>query len=141
MRVAAFFQTDRTEYRVGEPIWVTLFIRNEGAHDIYLFVPRGRADGLQIRVKEGDGFQLKDLREEPEPGLVGEKKLLPGATYSQQFPLSEWLVINESGEFVVECSIDVETSNMSLREQNEQRAASTMTVSTDLSFTVLPGAG
>lgn len=141
MRVAGYFQTDRTQYRVGEPIGVTIFVRNEDDRDLYLFVPRGRADGLRINVKAGEGFQLKGMGEEPEPGLVGEKRLSPGATYSQQFPLSEWLLISEPGDFVVECSIDVEVADMSIREQNEQRRSETVTVSTDLSFTVLPAGG
>lgn len=137
MGVAAFFQTDRTEHRLGEPISVTLSIKNENDHDIYLFVPRGRAGGLQIKIKQGKG-QVKDLLEEPEPGLVAEQKLAPGDTYSQQFPLGEWLIINEPGNFIVECSIEIETSNMSLRE-NERRATDTISVSTELHFTVLSG--
>jgi hypothetical protein len=141
MRVEASFQTDRTEYRLGEPIVVTLSVKNVGDQDIYIFVPRGRAYGLQINVKKGRGFHLKGLEEEPEPGLVGENKLQPGATYSQQFPLGDWLIVDEPGEFTVECSIEIEVSNISLREKNEQRVVTTTTAATDLHFTVLPRAG
>ncbi|MCZ7398029.1 MAG: hypothetical protein O8C59_05965 [Candidatus Methanoperedens sp.] len=81
MGLKGFFKADREEYHLSEPILVTLVIKNETDHEIYLFVPRGRADGIRITVKEGKNFQIKGMREEPEVGLVPEERLLSGEIY------------------------------------------------------------
>lgn len=137
MGLQGFFQAEQEGLRLGEPFHVTLFINNETDHDAYVLVPRGRADGVRITVKEGLNFQIKDMREEPEPGVVAEVKLSPGDTYSQQFPLSDWLIIKEAGSYTVECAIEIETYGASIRQKDVDRVTTKVPISTELHFTVL----
>src|SRR5690242_12925117 len=53
MGLAGGFRIDRPSYRLGEPIDLTLALRNAGTDDLYVFVPHGRADGVEITVEAG----------------------------------------------------------------------------------------
>ena len=138
MGLQGYFQAEKKGLRLGEPFSVTFFIKNETDHDAYVLVPRGRADGVRITVKEGKNCQIKDMREEPEPGVVAEVKLSPGDTYSQQFPLSDWLIIKEPGSYTVECAIEIETCDASIRQKDVDSVATKIPFSTELHFTVRP---
>lgn len=141
MDIVGYIEAGRREYRLGEPISVTLFIKNRGDKPAYLFVPRGRADGIRVRVKEGEGLRLKDMTEEPEPGLVQETKVAPGGTYSQEYPLGRWLVLDKPGSYTVECEVEVEGSDASLRDTGGKRMSLRTTIRSDVHFVVLGKAG
>src|SRR5438132_5022791 len=138
MNFQGLFELDRDKYRLGEPFWVTLVIQNLGDQNGFLFVPRARADGLQIIVKQGHGIHVKDLSQESEGGLVPEQKLPPNGTLRQRYQLSEWLIITEPGDYAVECAIEVEVYSTSLHEDDANRVATRVHVSNDLRFTILP---
>jgi len=138
MGLKGFFKADREEYHLSEPILVTLVIKNETDHEIYLFVPRGRADGIRITVKEGKNFQIKGMREEPEVGLVPEERLLSGEIYRQQYQLTRWLTLKEPGYYRVECGIEIESYNVSISQKNLDRVATKVAISTDIHFNILP---
>ncbi|MBZ0303812.1 MAG: hypothetical protein K8J31_28990 [Anaerolineae bacterium] len=113
-------------------------ITNESDDEVYFFLPRGRADGVQFRVQQAGGFEIKAMTEEPEPGLVGEQKLSPGSQFSQRYLLTEWLRFKEPGDYTVECAIELELYNASLRQKDVERTAAHVAISTPLHFTILP---
>jgi hypothetical protein len=137
MEIVGYFESSRPEFQLGESVSVTLFVRNQGKETAYLLVPRGRADGIRIQVKEGTGFQLSDMTQEPEPGLVPETKVSSGETYSQEFPLSKWLVLGKPGPYTLECAVDVKTSDKSLRDSDQNRVSLRTTIQSDVHFVVL----
>ena len=110
------FEPERQHVRLGEPFSIELVLRNDGNRDAFVFVPHGRADGLAIAVLEGGAHELSGLEREPEAGLVGQKRLPPGGTYRQEFPLSSWLALNEPGSYVLECRISVEAADKGIGE-------------------------
>ncbi len=141
MDIKGFFKAGREKYYLGEPIGVTLFIKNETDNDVYLFVPQGRDNGLRITVKEGKNFQISSLRDEPEVGLVPKVKLPVGGVYTQQYPLTQWLRFKEPDHYVVECALEVESYNVSLQQKKENRVVTLITISTNLHFSILSQTG
>jgi hypothetical protein len=107
------FTVDAPEHRPGEPLELTLELRNAGDADVFVFVPHGRADGVRVEVLDGPARAL-DLTREPEPGLVGETRLGPGATHRKAYPLDEWVVFEAPGRCSFACSIELETRAASL---------------------------
>lgn len=91
-------------------------MRNEGDADAFLFVPTGRAEGLELEVLEGTDYSLSGLENEPDAGLVGERRLAQGEAYRQEFPLSSWLRLGAPGRYVVDCRIRVQVSDRSVRD-------------------------
>ncbi len=138
MNLQGFFQVNQQKYQLGESIWLTLTVQNQGNLNVYMFVPRSRIDGIHIAVKNGKDFLLKDLREEADVGLVPEIELLPSQIYNQQYPLSEWLRLKQPGDYTIECAIEIESYDASLRQQEQARNASYVTISSDVQFTILP---
>ena len=116
MNVRGTFELEPGTVAVGEHVDVGLVLRNDGDGDVYVFVPHGRADGLRVRVLDGEGARVRGLESEPEPGLVGEKKLGPSETYRHVFPLGDWLTFERPGRFVLECAVELELFDRSLRE-------------------------
>lgn len=137
MGLKGFFTANREKYYLGDPVSITLVIQNETNKEVYLFVPRGRMDGIQITVKEGSNVQIKDMREEPEPGLVPEQELPPGETYRQQYLLTQWVLFKEPGHYTVECAIQIESYTVSLRQKNVGHISINVAISTDLRFTIV----
>ena len=137
MGLTGHFELDKEKYYLGEPLWVTLVIQNEGDQAIFLFVPRGRDHGLQITVKQGHGAHLKDFSREPEVGLVSEQRLSPNETFRQRYQLSQWLCITEPGDYTVECAIEIEGYNTGLHQNNVDRVSTKAMISTELRFTIL----
>jgi hypothetical protein len=133
------FELDQERYLVGETIGVTLRIENRSDRPVFLFVPRGRANGIDIRVVQGSEFELKDLRHEPEPGLLAETKISGGETFRQKYPLSEWLLLKEPGDYTIECRIQIEVSDKSMLEKPGEtpRVVEALRVSTQLPVTIL----
>jgi hypothetical protein len=139
MRVNGKIVADRVEYYLGDPIVITLELTNPGQHEVHVFVPHGRSDGLQIAVRQTAGFQLRDMTEEPDTGMVPETRLAPSQTYRQAFPLSQWLVFTAPGTYYVQCSLPVRVASASLRQADADRDEETLTVSDILRFRVLSG--
>jgi hypothetical protein len=135
-----FFQADRPSFVAGEPISATLVLRNDSRRDLYVFVPRGRAEGIELTVVEGPA-EIKDMRQEPEPGLVGETRIGPGETYRQPFMLSDWLDVRQPGTVRVVCRIVLAAYSSSLRDAASPRLAESVEIATVIGFAVLPGAG
>jgi hypothetical protein len=133
-----FFQAEKTELQLAEPFSVRLFLRNETDRDLYVLVPTGRADGIQISVKVGANVQVKDMMAEPEPGVVAEVKLSPGDSTSRQFPLSDWLIIKEPGSCTLECAVEIEAREASGQAKAEDHLTSIVAISTELNFTFRP---
>lgn len=138
MSLQGLFRTEKNELQLGEPFSVTLFIKNESDHDVYVLVPTGRADGLQITVNDGGNVQVKDMTAEPEPGVVAEEKLSPSETISRQFPLSDWLIVRAPGSYTVGCAIEIETREASMRSKGDDRGPTMVSIATELSFTFRP---
>ena len=137
MSLKGFFTADRREYYLGDPIWVTLAIRNETDNEVHLFVPRGRVNGIQIAVKEGNDVQIKGMTDEPEPGLVSETKVPPGETYRQPYLLTQWLLFKKPGHYTIECTLEIEWYTVSLRQKNVNRVGTNVSISTEFHLTIL----
>ncbi len=137
MVLKGFFKADQDEYTLGQPIWITLFLTNSSDEDLYIFVPKVRSGGIQIDVEQGRGYSLKDMTGEPEPGLVGERMLKPGGSCSQRYFLTQWLIFNEPGDFIVRISIRIEVYHSSIRERSE-RSPEHIAVSSDLHLRIKP---
>jgi hypothetical protein len=102
------FTVAAPQHRIGDPLGLTLELRNDGDADVFVFVPHGRADGVQIEVLDGPARAL-DLTNEPEPGLVGQTRLAPGETHSKTYPLGDWVAFDAPGRCSLACSIELET--------------------------------
>ena len=137
MKLKGGFEADSEEYQLGEPIWITLAIQNDSDSDVYLFVPTGRSSGLQITVLEGNGAELKDMREEPDAGFVPEIKLPVGEEYRQRYLLTQWLRFVQVGRYQVRCTAEVEAYNVSLRDTGTNRVGQYIAISSVLNLTVL----
>ena len=114
--IRGWFEPERLDIRPGAQFAVELVVRNEGDGQAFVFVPTGRAEGLEIEVVQGEDYALTGLENEPDVGLVGERRLAPGETYRQEFPLSDWLRLGAPGRYVVECRIPVQASDRSARD-------------------------
>lgn len=112
---------------------------NRGHEEVYVFVPRGRADGLRIAVRQTAGYRLVDMTAEREPGLVAEVALPPSRTHRQVFPLSDWLGFTAPGTYDVDCSLPLRIANVSLRRAAAGRKEESRTISGVLRLTIRPG--
>ena len=137
MDIVGHIEAAKQEYQLGEPISVTLVVKNQGKDTAYLFVPTGRAGGIQIEVKQGQHFEVKDMLHEPEPGIQPEIKLGPGETLKQEIPLSEWLILKEPGSYIVECAIPIEVSRGSLREGDAKRLSEQVIIRSNVSLAIV----
>jgi hypothetical protein len=135
--LSGFFTLDREEHFLGDPVEVTLVIRNGQSEDVYLFVPRGRAGGIRVTVKVGADAELADMTDEPEPGLVGEARLGPSETSTQEYLLTRWLRFRTPGRYTIECAIPIEYSMVSRRRRHGPDDTTTLTIATDLHLTIL----
>jgi hypothetical protein len=112
-----------------------------GNDTLHILMPRGRAGGIQIEVKQGGNAQVKDMLHEPEPGLEAEIKIAPGETLRQEFVLSDWLILRQSGAYVVKCEIPIEVSRESLRVGEAMRSPKRVTIQSDVRFNVVSNSG
>ena len=137
MELEGLFQTDRATYRLGEPIGVTLVLRNAGPRLLYVFVPRGRAEGVEVTVLEGPAA-IRDMDQEPEPGLVGETRIDPGESYRQPYVLSNWLEVQQPGALRIACRVVLTVRATSLRHAISPRAVKAVEIASAIDFFVLP---
>jgi hypothetical protein len=126
MTVSGGFSLERTTYHRGDPIPVTLQVCNDSDRDVFVFIPHGRANGIRVEVVDGDGLQVASLEREPEPGLVGERRIAAGDCEEQSFPLDQWLDVHEPGKYVLECTVELELADASLRDSARQTQIATM---------------
>ena len=132
--------TDRVQFGLGQPIWVTLELHNESAVNMYVFVPTGRAQGFRFEIRGGQpgtDYELTGLESEPEPGLVGETRIEPGGSFQQLYPLTQWVTFKRPGTYVAECEIDIEVHMQSLREQSPGLPSSTTTIASKVPLTIV----
>lgn len=137
MDIVGHAESAKQQYHLGEPVLVTLFVKNAGKEAAFLFVPTGRAGGIKIEAKKGAKFEVKDMLHEPDQGLQPERRVLPGEMLQVQIPVGEWLVISEPGDYVVECTIPIDVSDKSLREGSAQRSSKHATIRSTIRFTVV----
>jgi hypothetical protein len=105
-------------HHLGSPIWVALELTNSSRTDVYTFLPRGRADGIDIDVKSGRAgvdYVVKDLTEEPEGGLVAETRIRAGESLVQQYRLTDWVAFQQPGVYVIRLSVALDANATSLR--------------------------
>jgi hypothetical protein len=114
--IRGWFEPERLDVRLDQPFSTELVVHNDGDRDEFVFVPTGRAQGLEIDVLEGGDYAVTGLENEPDVGLVGERRLAPGDSYRQELPLSRWLRLGAAGRYVVECGIPVQVSDRSVRD-------------------------
>src|SRR5215469_9928538 len=138
MDIVGHIESAQREFELGEPVSVILSIRNHGKEQAFLLVPTGRAGGIQFEVKEGTKFVLLDMSREPEPGLQAERRIAPSETLTIPVPLSNSLIIQEPGIYVVECTIPIDVSNKSLRDSGVGRSSKQVTIRSSVRFTVVP---
>jgi hypothetical protein len=136
MDIVGHIEAAKSEYGLNEPISVTAFITNASSDTLHILVPRGRAGGIQIEVKQGDKAQVKDMLQEPEPGLETERKIAPGETFRQEFVISDWLILKQPGTHVVACTIPIEVSRETLRAGEANRSSKRVTIQSDIRFNV-----
>lgn len=138
MSIVGHVEADKQSYKLGQPIPVTLSIKNEGKATAYLFVPTGRSGGIHIEVKQGEKVEVKDLLNEPEPGLQPEIRIAPGETLTRELFITEYLSFGEPGSYIVECAIPIEVSDQSLRLADEKRVSNETIVRSSVRFTIVP---
>jgi hypothetical protein len=130
--VTGSFHLDAGPHRIGDPIPLVFRVCDTGADPIFVFVPRGRADGVRITPVAGDAIELATLEREPEPGLVGELRLEPGECHEQSYPLGQWIERGSPGTHRLECTIELEVAEQSIRasdaRETPRRIAFTETV-------------
>lgn len=127
-KIDGAFKTDRNEYYLGDSIWINLSLTNISDKDVFVFIPTGRVQGLDIHVKENEGYETKSLVQEPDTGLIPELKLAPLESYVQQYLLSKWLKFKKAGNYTIECSIPIELADFSIRDKLTNRKLSSKTV-------------
>ena len=129
------FEADRERYRMGDPIVLTLELRNDGDRDLYLFVPRGRADGVTFEVIggfESNGYVVTGLEGEPEAGLTGETTLAPGSAIRQRYPLSDWLAFKRPGSYVIRVEAEVTVASSGLGRTDIEHRTGQSTITTEI---------
>jgi HEAT repeat protein len=108
-KLAAKFTLAKREYFVGEPIWVTFTVVNEG--NAQASFPTGgdyRGTGRHERFSF-TATSVPRNREAPDPvppgmmfgGLGGTHTLKPGETYSETLLLNNFRALSEEGEYAV----------------------------------------
>ena len=137
MSLNGTFRLERASYGIDEPIPLKLELSNDGTRDLFVFVPRGRGDGVRIKVLDGDRLAVASLDHEPEPGLVGELRLGPGRRHAWTFPLHKWLGRRTPGSYRLECSIAVEVADRSVRERDREPKARRVEVVTELELNLV----
>lgn len=132
---------NRAEYRLGEPIWVALELANGGDRDAYVFLPRGRADGVRVSVRNaeaGRDYDVAGLGNQAEAGLVGELSIEPGGSVTQEYLLTEWIKFKVPGTYIVRCEVEIEAYATSLRQPDSERHAEVVPVSAEIRLTIGP---
>ena len=137
MDIVGTIQAAKQTYQLGEPITLTLVLENRDSDPTYLFVPKGRAGGIEIEVKQGNNFQIKNMLNEAEPGLQAELKLGAGETLRQQISLSDWLIVREPGSYIVAVTIPIEAGKKSLREDDAKGASRAVSIQASVHFTIV----
>jgi hypothetical protein len=112
-------------HHLGSPIWVALELTNSSRADVYTFLPRGRADGIDIEVKSGRrgvDYIVKDLTEEPEGGLVAETRIGAGDSLVQHYRLTDWIAFQQPGVYVIRLSAAMDANAESIRIRPDPRS-------------------
>jgi hypothetical protein len=116
-------------------------LKNETDRKVYVFIPRGRADGIRISLPPGQAAELKSLNEEAEPGLVAETEIGAGETVRTSYPLTDWLILRAAGNYRIEAACTFDAYNASLRDKDSsKRIATPVEVKGEVVVTVLPAA-
>jgi hypothetical protein len=137
MDIEGAFLADQQEIHIGDPVSVTLVVKNKNSEPIYMLIPRARANGLQIEVKPLTGVRIQDMTNEPDVGLLAENELRPGATYRQRFIVSQWVQFTRPGQYSIKYKIDVEAYRASLKERNQGAMPVNIPISTEVNLEVL----
>jgi len=77
------------------------------------------------------------MREEPDAGLVPEKKLPAREEYRQRYLLTQWLRFMQVGRYSVRCTAEVQAYNASLRDTGINRVGQNIAISSVLTLTIL----
>src|SRR5688572_11674175 len=125
--INATFKTDQEKYQIGDPIWLKISIENVSQGPLYIFVPDGKANEIEFKVLNTETYKIIDTAEDRTVELIGEKKLDPGNSYSQQYLLNQWLIFEKAGSYSVECKIPIEYSNTSIRQKKSNREVNSIT--------------
>lgn len=137
MEMNGSFKVDRSEFRRGEPVTVTLVLVNPTDRDLYLFVPRGPSSGLHLEVRQGGHRHVPDLTTEPEAGLIPEVRLSAGGAHRQVYLLTQWLRFEEPGACTVECTADIKVNEGSIRHRDGAGRSRIVPISTTLHLLVV----
>jgi hypothetical protein len=137
MSLIGFFQIEHQINRLGESIRLEMVLENTTDRKVYVFIPRGRAEGIQITMLQGPMATLRDLRDEAEPGLVAETEIGAGETHRKSYFLTDWLIVQRPGDYRVECACTLDAYGSSLRDRDIKRVAKSVKIKTEIKFTVL----
>jgi hypothetical protein len=137
--VKAGFEPDKTDVYLGEPVFLTFVLENEGAAD-FTFVVGGdyrgsdRPNSFRITAASVEGKAVRD----PSPrgydhmgGMSQVRTLAAGASYRERLFLPLWCAFDEPGEYVITC-------RRTLHRDHRRTAAPPVEVVTTWHFRVRP---
>ena len=141
--VEAGFAPDKTEIIMGEPLFITFFVKNVGDKPFHLETGGdyrgGRAARFKISAVDADGNKVKDpFTGMNRGGIVGYPKVDPGECYAERRSLPKWCEFERPGTYMVTCK---RTLNLKSAEENPvttREKTRDQPVSTKFSLTIHP---
>ena len=126
-KVEAGFAPDKAEIILGEPLFITYYVKNAGEKPFKLFVggdQRGIRPGeTSITAVDAEGNKVKDPNQNaPSFGGPGGNIIIePGEIYSERRFLPKWCEFEKPGEYILTCkrTIKVLDANKNTYDNDE----------------------
>jgi len=125
----AFFATDKSEYRLGEPIYVLFTVHNVGDEEICYasggdYRGTSRHNRFTFTAKSALGIPVVDPLEGiyDRGGANDAMKVAPGESAVEEHLLNNWCDFKEPGEYLIQCT---RTLNLAKGTQHDFRRGTT----------------
>jgi hypothetical protein len=132
--ITGYLKPIGVEYSVEGDIDIILSVKNISKQKIYAFMLNARSDGIEIEVKEEEGFSLIANENESGVAFAAEKAILPGQTIEENLLLNKWITFNKPGIYHVKCKIPIEIFLSGIKEKKEDRTGVINTVISEFSI-------